>query len=127
VASFAGDNEVFAMFAIFEDGSHQYRVRTGDTIKIDFRDSARPGDALLFDRVLAAATETHSAIGRPVVSGASVRAEVVEEEVRGPKLEIGKFRRRKLHIRHNGHVQRYTAVRITGITVPELDASGQPA
>jgi len=115
------------MFAIFEDGSHQYRVRAGDVITIDFRGSAAPGDAISFDRVLAAATDAASAIGQPLVSGASVQAEVIDPEVRGRKLEIGKFRRRKLHIRHNGHVQRYTTVRITAITVPGLQPPDQPA
>jgi len=109
------------MFAIFEDGSHQYRVHTGDRLEVDFRVSAKTGDSLSFDRVLAAGTDSTGKIGRPLIDGASVQAEVVDEEVRGRKLEIGKFRRRKGHVRHNGHTQKYTQVRITGITVPGLE------
>jgi large subunit ribosomal protein L21 len=45
----------------------------------------------------------------------------VTPEVKGPKLEIGKLRRRKNFRRHTGHRQRYTAVKITGITVPGLE------
>jgi large subunit ribosomal protein L21 len=106
------------MFAIFEDGSHQYRVQTGDRLDVDFRDSAKVGDTLNFDRVLAAGTETTGAIGRPLISGASVQAEVLDDEFKAPKLEVGKFKRRKGHIRHNGHIQRYTRIRITAINVP---------
>jgi len=108
------------MFAIFEDGSHQYRVQAGDRLDVDFRDSAKVGDTLNFDRVLAAGTEKTGTIGRPLIGGASVQAEVLDDEFKAPKLEIGKFKRRKGHIRHNGHVQKYTRVRITAINVPGM-------
>jgi large subunit ribosomal protein L21 len=108
------------MFAIIEDGSRQYRVQPGDKLKIDFRDSAQPGESLRFDRVLAAGTDSDAKIGRPVLDGAAVEARVLETEVRGPKLEIGKFRRRKGHIRHNGHIQKYTSIEVTAIHVPGL-------
>ncbi len=107
------------MFAIFEDGSHQYRVKSGDKLDVDFRISAKMGDTLSFDRVLAAGTDTTGTIGRPLISGASVQAEVLDEEFHAPKLEVGKFKRRKGHIRHNGHTQKYTRVRITAINVPD--------
>lgn len=107
------------MFAIFEDGSHQYRVQPGDKLRVDYRDAAKPGDALNFDRVLAAGSDTSGQIGRPVIAGASVTAEVLDVAF-DPKLEVGKFRRRKGYIRHNGHTQKYTAVKITAINVPGL-------
>jgi large subunit ribosomal protein L21 len=108
------------MFAVIKDGSRQYRVQKGDQLEVDYRATAKNGDALSFDRVLAAGTESKNAIGRPVIEGASVHAEVVDAEAAGPKLEIGKFRRRKSYNRHTGHRQRYTAVRITTINVPGL-------
>lgn len=113
------------MFAVFEDGSHQYRVQSGDTLRVDYRESAKDGDALRFERVLAAGTDTGSQIGRPLIGGAVVQAEVVDQEVFGPKLEVGKFKRRKSYRRHTGHKQKYTSIRITGIEVPGLapDAS----
>jgi large subunit ribosomal protein L21 len=113
------DREDVCMFAIFEDGSHQYRVEAGDELRVDFRDAAKTGDALNFDRVLAAGSDTSGKIGRPVIEGASVTAEVLDVAY-DRKLEIGKFKRRKGHIRHNGHTQKYTAVKITAITVPGL-------
>jgi large subunit ribosomal protein L21 len=68
------------------------------------------------------------AIGRPLIEGASVQAEVLngfegkkDGTVKARKLEVGKFKRRKGHIRHNGHTQKYTQVRITGITVPGIE------
>ena len=113
------------MFAIFEDGSHQYRVQTGDKLEVDYRVAVKAGDSLNFDRVLAAGTDTTGTIGRPVIEGASVQAEVLvglegrkDGMVKAPKLEVGKFKRRKGHIRHNGHSQKYTQIRITAINVP---------
>ncbi|MBS0262197.1 MAG: 50S ribosomal protein L21 [Planctomycetes bacterium] len=114
------------MFAIFEDGSHQYRVQAGDRLEIDYRESAKTGDSLSFDRILAAGDETSGKIGRPVIEGATVQVEVVDELFKGKKLEIGKFRRRKGHIRHNGHTQKYTRVRVTAIDVPGY-AKSEPA
>ena len=108
------------MFAIFEDGSHQYRVEAGDRLEVDFRDTLKVGDSVKFDRVLAAGNESSGQIGRPLISGATVEAQVVDAEAKGPKLEVGKFRRRKGYIRHNGHTQKYTQVRITAINVPGL-------
>lgn len=107
------------MFAIFEDGSHQYRVETGDTLRVDLRESAKPGETLTFERVLAAGSDEKGQFGRPVIEGASVVAEVVDI-AHDPKIEVGKFRRRKGYIRHTGHTQHYTAVKITGINVPGL-------
>jgi large subunit ribosomal protein L21 len=108
------------MFAIFENGSRQYRVKTGDKVKIDFSKTAKAGESLTFDRVLAAGTDSTGKIGQPTITGAVVEAEIIDPKVRARKIEVGKFRRRKGHIRHNGHTQKYTAVRITAIKVPGL-------
>lgn len=105
------------MFAIIEDGSHQYRVASGEKLTIDLREGVNPGDEITFDRVLLASNGEASAIGRPLVAGASVTAKVVDPMLKGPKLEIQKFRRRNNYIRHTGHRQKYTVVEITGINV----------
>jgi large subunit ribosomal protein L21 len=114
------------MFAIIEDGSHQFRVQRGDTLQIDLRDGVAKGDKLTFP-VLAAGNNSTTAIGRPVLDGATVEAEVVTGSVKGDKVEVGKFKRRKGYIRHTGHVQRYTAIQITGISVPGVDEDAAPA
>lgn len=109
------------MFAIFEDGSHQFRVSTGDRLEIDFRADSQSGDKIIFERVLMANGGGSSAIGQPVIEGAKIEAEVVVPEVKGVKLEIQKIRRRKNSRRHTGHRQKYTSVKITAIDVPGLD------
>jgi len=109
------------MFAIIEDGGRQYRVQAGDKVHIDYRAELRDGDSLRFERILAAGTEATATIGQPLITGAVVEATVVDDEVRARKLEIGKFRRRKGHIRHNGHIQRHTLVRVMAIEVPGFE------
>lgn len=108
------------MFAVIENGSRQHRVEEGQTLSIDYRSDLRAGDAVTFDRIFAAGTEENGVIGQPVIDGATVTAEVVIAEEKGPKLEIQKIRRRKNSRRHTGHRQKYTAVKITKINVPGL-------
>jgi large subunit ribosomal protein L21 len=115
------------MFAIVEDGGRQLRVQQGETHRVDFRVEAQIGQSLTFDRVLLANAGELSVIGRPVISGATVAAEVVDPESKGKKLEIQKFRRRKNVRRHTGHRQKYTTVRITGIAVPGLETAPSSA
>jgi large subunit ribosomal protein L21 len=108
------------MFAIVEDGSRQLRVQHGETFRIDYRDGAEPGQKVTLGRVLLANGGGPSVIGAPEISGASVEVEVVEPEVKGLKLEVQKFRRRKNVRRHTGHRQKYTTVRVSQINVPGL-------
>ncbi len=114
------------MFAIFEDGSHQHQVQVGDTLTVDYRDSANEGDSLTFDRVLLATDGEKSSIGQPTIESAAIEAEVIEH-VKGKKLDIVKFRRRKNSRTHTGHRQKYTAVQITGIFVPGMEFTAPPA
>lgn len=114
------------MFAIIEDGNRQYRVEEGETLTVDFRADAEAGQTLTFDRVLLANGGAASVIGKPVIDGASVEAEIVVPLDKGPKLEVQKIRRRKNSRRHTGHRQKHTTVRITGITIPGL-ATAEPA
>ena len=99
------------MFAVFEDGSRQYKVRQGDVLAVDLRE-VQDGQTVTFDKVLLANGGGASILGRPVIEGATVTGEV--------KLEIQKHYRRNASRRHNGHRQRYTRVKITGISVPNL-------
>jgi large subunit ribosomal protein L21 len=101
------------MYAIIEDSGAQFRVEQGQLLDIDLRNAA-PGTSVTFDRVLLVADEQGVRVGKPVVEGAKVTAEVIGEE-RGPKLEIFKLRRRKSSRRHTGHRQSYLRVRVTAI------------
>jgi large subunit ribosomal protein L21 len=100
-------------YAIFEDGSHQFRVREGDTITVDRRDG-EPGSELVFNKVLLIAGDGAPSIGYPLLTGARVVARIVRE-FRDKKIVIQKFRRRKNMRRRNGHRQYYTSVQITSI------------
>ncbi|MEZ6124015.1 MAG: 50S ribosomal protein L21 [Planctomycetaceae bacterium] len=109
------------MFAVIENGSRQHRVQEGDLLSVDFCSDAEVGKTMKFDRVLLANAGGASVIGAPVIDGASVEAEIVLDVDKGPKLEVQKLRRRKNSRRHTGHRQKYTRVRITSITVPNLE------
>jgi large subunit ribosomal protein L21 len=101
------------MYAIFEDGSHQFRVSEGDRIVVDRREG-EPGSELIFPNVLLIAGDGTPTIGRPMIEGARVVAEIVNQ-FRDKKIIIQKFRRRKNMRRRKGHRQPYTTVRITGV------------
>jgi large subunit ribosomal protein L21 len=107
------------MYAVFEDGSRQYRVSEGDVVQLDYRD-AEIGSRLEFQRVLLFKGADAPQIGRPLVAGASVVADVVDHP--STKLYIQHFRRRKNYRRLRGHRQHYTAVQIRSILLPGMEA-----
>jgi large subunit ribosomal protein L21 len=100
------------MYAVFTNGSHQYRVSEGDEINVDFAD-LEPGAKMEFPDVLLVADGTNVQIGRPLVAGVKVTADVVEQTSK--KLRVGHFRRRKNYRRVKGHRQWQTRVKITSI------------
>ncbi len=102
------------MYAIFEHGSHQYRVREGDQLHLD-KIAGDPGTEVTFDRVLLiAGTDAAPAIGAPVVAGAKVVAQIARQ-FRDKKIVIQKFRRRKGYRRRKGHRQHKTTLRILSV------------
>lgn len=103
------------MYAVFEDGSRQYRVSEGDEVVVDFRD-IEPGSRLEFKRVLLYQSGQETRIGQPTVEGARILTEVVDHPT--VKTTIQKFRRRKNYRRFRGHRQLYTEVRIRNILLP---------
>src|SRR5436305_13790146 len=107
------------MYAIFEDGSRQYRVEPGATVVVDYRET-EPGKTLEFPNVLLLHSGADTMIGRPLVEGARVVAEVVDLPTK--KTVIQKFRRRKNYRRLKGHTQPYVRVRVKHI----LRAGEQP-
>lgn len=115
------------MFAIIQDGGRQYRVETGLKFRVDYRSDVEAGGKVTFDQVLLANGGAGSVIGKPLVDGATVEAEVVVAEDKGPKLEVQKIRRRKNSRRHTGHRQKHTSVLVTAINVPGLEVVEKPA
>lgn len=102
------------MYAVIKTGGKQYRVSEGDTLQVERLDAAA-GDTIEFDQVLMVGEGDEVRIGTPYVEGSRVSARVTAE-VRSPKIEIVKFRRRKHHMKRQGHRQAYTEVEITAIS-----------
>ena len=99
-------------YAVFEDGSHQYRVSEGEVVRVDYRE-AEVGAPLEFNRVVLYEKDGATQIGQPLLEGARVVGEVVDHP--STKLYIQHFRRRKNYRRLRGHRQHYTSVRIRWI------------
>ena len=102
------------VYAIIQDGAHQYKVAEGDTLEVQRRDLDEGQDVLEFDHVLMVGDGEEHQIGRPYLEGAKVTA-AVHGEVKGEKITIIKIRRRKGYRRKMGHRQRYLRVRIDKI------------
>ena len=103
------------MYAIIEDGGRQHRVTSGDTLLID-RELEGDEKTVTFDRVLMVGGEGQPRIGTPLVSGATVTADVIGP-IKGPKVETVKYKRRKGYHKTIGHRQQYVSVKVTGINV----------
>ena len=101
------------MYAIFDDGSHQFRVREGDRVTVNRREG-EAGTEVVFPKILLIVGDGAPTIGSPVVEGARVTAKIVEQ-FKAKKIIIQKFRRRKNIRRRKGHRQPYTTVLITGV------------
>jgi len=103
------------MYAIIEDSGSQIRVSEGDVIKIDRRELADDAATLTFDRVLYVGGDGEPKIGAPLVEGATVEADILEEG-REKKVEVVKFKRRKDYRRRSGHRQPFIKVKVTRIS-----------
>jgi large subunit ribosomal protein L21 len=101
------------MYAVIRTGGKQYKVAPEDVLQIEKIEGAA-GDAVQFPDVLMIAGEGEPTVGAPLIAGAAVSAEVVEQG-RGPKVIIFKKRRRQNYRRKRGHRQDLTTVRILDI------------
>jgi len=101
------------MYAVIQTGGKQYRVKSGEQVKIESL-PAEVGAAVSFDQVLMLGEGDGVKVGAPFLNGARVTATVVAQG-RGEKLRIFKLRRRKHYAKTQGHRQGYTEVRIDEI------------
>ena len=101
------------MYAVIKTGGKQYRVAANDVLEIE-KVAGEAGAAVEFTHVLMVGGEAGAKIGAPIVAGAKVLAEVVEQG-RGPKVIAFKKRRRKNSRRKRGHRQELTTVKIRDI------------
>ncbi|MGC6475175.1 MAG: 50S ribosomal protein L21 [Parvibaculales bacterium] len=103
------------MYAVVRTGGKQYRVAKDDVIELE-RLAGDAGDKIkLTDVLMIGEAGKKPTIGTPVVSGASVTAEVIEQ-TRGDKIDVIKFKRRHNYRRQLGHRQDLTKVKITAIS-----------
>ena len=106
------------MYAVIEDSGTQFKVASGDVILIDRAVPAEGGEwpkEVTFDRVLLVGGDGKPKLGAPLVSGATVKAQVLGP-AKGRKLRVTKYNRRKGYHLERGHRQKYLRVKITGIT-----------
>ncbi len=102
------------MYAVIKTGGKQYRVTQGETLKIETV-AGDVGGAIVLDQVLMVGNGDKLSVGKPLLSGASVKATIVAHG-RHDKVSIFKMRRRKHYQKHQGHRQNYTEIRIEGIS-----------
>jgi len=102
------------MYAVIQTGGKQYRVAEGDTLRIE-KILADEGATVELDKVLMIADGDAVRVGAPYLDGGKVTA-TVKSHGRAKKVTIIKFRRRKHHMKHQGHRQWFTELTITGIS-----------
>lgn len=110
------------MFAVLKTGGKQYKVQAGDVLRVEKLDAAA-GDKIQFNDILMVGTT----IGAPMVAGAAVQAEVIDQ-IKGEKV-IHYVKRRRKHSsqRTKGHRQHLTLVRVTDVLAAGADKTGVKA
>lgn len=101
------------MFAVIEAGGKQHKVKEGEILKLEKIEKGI-GESVDFDKVLMVINNDKTEIGTPYLDGKTVTAEVLEQG-RHKKVKIIKFKRRKHHMKRQGHRQYFTSVKITKI------------
>jgi large subunit ribosomal protein L21 len=98
------------MYAVIKTGGKQYRVVSGEKLKIE-QIPAEVGAEITLDQILMVGEGETVTVGTPIIAGATVRATVLSQG-RHDKVRIFKMRRRKHHQKHQGHRQNYTEIRV---------------
>lgn len=101
------------MYAVIKTGGKQYRVSEGDTIRVE-KLTGDVGAEVEFGEVLMLGGEK-VAVGKPIVAGAKVTAEILGQD-RAKKIIVFKMKRRKRYRRKAGHRQPYTELRIKSVS-----------
>jgi large subunit ribosomal protein L21 len=119
---FSPENRTMA-YAIIKAGGRQHRVAEGDTLDVDLVDVA-PGKTATFGDVLFYADGKNLTHGNPLISGAKVTAEVIEQR-KDKKVIAFKFKRRKGYHRTVGHRRKLTRVKIKSISLSAKKSSAK--
>jgi large subunit ribosomal protein L21 len=101
-------------FAVIQTGGKQYKVKSGEILKIERLEDSKPETKIEFKEILAYGNNKTIEVGSPVVEGAKVEADIIENG-KNRTILIFKKRRRKNSRRKNGHRQQYSLIRISKI------------
>ncbi|MBO5681947.1 MAG: 50S ribosomal protein L21 [Lentisphaeria bacterium] len=101
------------MYAVIATGGKQFKVQERDVVAVE-RLAGEIGTKVTFSQVLAMGEGAEIKVGTPVIEGAKVEAEIIDQ-FRGPKLIAFKMKRRKGYRKRKGHRQELTKVRILSI------------
>ncbi len=113
------------MYAVMKTGGKQYKVQAGDVLRVELVDAVA-GDKIQFNEILMVGGESVT-IGAPMVAGAAVQADVIDN-IKGEKtIHYVKRRRKHSSQRTKGHRQKWTLVRVTEVLAKGADASGVKA
>ena len=113
------------MFAVLKTGGKQYRVQSGDVLRVE-RLAADAGETVQFNEVLMLGGDA-PVIGAPMVAGAAVQATVIDQIKADKVIHFVKRRRKHSSQRTKGHRQKLTLVRVTEILASGADATGVKA
>jgi large subunit ribosomal protein L21 len=103
-----------AKYAIIETGGKQYRVEEGQPVITERLPGSQAGARIAFDHVLVIGSDGKTKIGQPYVKGARVTG-TVETELKGEKIKVFKYKRKKRQSRRRGHRQIYAKTLIQEI------------
>ena len=101
-------------YAVIQTGGKQYKVRSGEILKIEKLPNSKPDTKIEFKEILAYGDEKVIEIGAPTVEGAKVEANLIKNSKNRTVL-IFKKRRRQNSRRKNGHRQQYSMIKINKI------------
>ncbi|MDB0054332.1 50S ribosomal protein L21 [Candidatus Pelagibacter sp.] len=101
-------------FAVIKTGGKQYKVKSGEILKIEKLPDSKPDSKIEFNEILAYGDDKTIEIGAPIVEGAKVEADLIKNG-KNRKILIFKKRRRQNSRRKNGHRQEHTIIRINKI------------
>ena len=104
----------FMSYAVIQTGGKQYKVKSGEILKIEKLSNSKPDTKIEFKEILAYGDDKIIEIGSPTVAGAKVEAEIVKNG-KNRTILIFKKRRRHNSRRKNGHRQEYSMIRINKI------------
>lgn len=110
------------MFAVLKTGGKQYRVQAGDVLRVE-RIAAQAGETVQFNEILMLGGDA-PVIGAPMIDGAAVQAEVIDQIKADKVIHFVKRRRKHSSQRTKGHRQKLTLVRVTDILASGADATG---